>query len=68
MKTVTVQETGKLWKGCQFIGALALIAGAVSCTVLMQSAERPGAFTALLLGVGLALFVIGRGGAWWFHR
>jgi len=59
--TVTIEKTGKKWKAIKAAGALAFIAGfataaagaiEVGCTILL---------------FGIAAYLFGRIGAWWFH-
>jgi len=67
--TQTIEATGKPWKLCQLLGALGLITSVVWAMITGQSND-PGAALgfAILLGLlSLALFIVGRIGAWWFH-
>jgi DNA-directed RNA polymerase subunit RPC12/RpoP len=66
-KTVTVQATGKTWKGMQLISALAAIAGIILCMAGCESSAAMSGIGGLLLIAGIFFFCIGRIGAWWFH-
>jgi hypothetical protein len=57
----TTEATGKPQKMIQLIGVLCILAGVVSCT-----AQAPQA-AALLLIVGVVLWLVGRMAAWWHH-
>ena len=70
-RPVTIEATGKTWKFVQLIGAGMAIWGTVGC--MMTDTTKPGdasagmALNILLLIGGIAVFVFGRIGAWWFH-
>ena len=67
--TQTIQATAKIWKLFQLVGALGLLAGigwTVRSLLSINPSETFG--QAILLGEGsVALLLIGRLGAWWFH-
>jgi len=59
---VTTQQTGKVWKLLQLVGALLLAAGVTSCML-----KADGGTMSLLFLAGGALYFTGRFGAWWKH-
>ena len=64
----TIEATGKDWKVVQAMGAGVMVLGVLSCAGGLSSNSSsvvaPGAWLSL---AGLALFIIGRVGAWWEH-
>jgi hypothetical protein len=64
----TIEATGKRWKGMQAIGSLALIGGLVVGGVGLNSGREDFVGLGLLLLIGgVALTVLARLGAWWYH-
>src|SRR5690606_17171556 len=72
--TQTTQATGKLWKLAQLVGMLTFFGSIVRGIMNGSSAttaEETGSSIAgaILLGtLGLTVWIVGRIGAWWFHR
>jgi hypothetical protein len=66
-QVVTMQATGKLYKAMQAIGVLLSIIGVVSCIASAYSTEPSEGGNSTLL-IGVAVYLIGRIGAWWHHR
>ena len=67
-QVVTTQATGKLYKAVQLIGSVLIVAGFFSCIVSVSDTTQPsGENSRILLYLGVALYLIGRVGAWWHH-
>lgn len=73
--TTTTQQTSKKWKGIQGLGCLTSL---TALTILMisvamtdqsnsKSQAMTGASAILWLMGGLAVYTVGRVGAWWCH-
>lgn len=66
--TITIQQTGKIWKFSILIGTLALVAG---IWLVVRGFLRED--NTLMLYGGCAIFaaflsrVVGYAGAWWYH-
>ena len=58
---VTTQQTGKTYKGLQFVGVVFLALGVGACASGSKDATVP------LTMIGALLYAIGRIGAWWKH-
>src|SRR5262245_7799197 len=61
---VTTQATGRGPKIVQLVGALIMIVGVISCSA---SGAEPKVGAAMLMFVGLIVFLAGRFAAWWRH-
>jgi len=58
----TIEQTGKAWKAAQLLGAVVLLVGIVW-------GMAGGGLPSAILGVcGLVAYIVGRTGAWWYHR
>lgn len=70
----TIEQTGKFWKGLQ-LGSFAVWVVAVIIFAVALSTGDPGAgvtssltFLSVILWIGsIAMFIIGKVGAWWHH-
>ena len=65
---VTVQQTAKIWKLLYVIGVVGLIVS-TAATFLGLGLEAAGLTIAGVCGTvtSIAVYIIGRFGAWWFH-
>lgn len=70
----TIERTGKTWKAFLLVGWLLLALGATTCgwSLLRDPSAAGGPPLLAWMGgavalVGLAIFLFGRLGAWWFH-
>lgn len=68
-KVQTIQQTGKLWKLAQMLGALGIIGGVGVLVAQGQGFvdDKTAVWSWLAIVGGLGLWVSGRLGAWWFH-
>lgn len=66
--TQTIEATGKIWKAAQAIGVLLVVVGATWFFIAAGLESGGGAAAgAAIGGIGLAGYLTGRVGAWWFH-
>lgn len=59
-QTQTIEQTGKGWKAVILIGGIFLLIGLPTMAI---DVPIGGSMT----GLGLATYLIGRIGAWWYH-
>lgn len=62
--TVSIEATGKRYKLLQLAGAIAITLAVVSCAVAAPTSRDWSGFVFL---TGIALYSVGRVGAWWNH-
>lgn len=60
---VTIEKTGKTWKGMRLISVLMFITGVLALT---QGSSGAGIGVTVIF-FGLVLNIVSRAGAWWFH-
>jgi hypothetical protein len=71
--TQLIEQTGKLWKVVQVLGAITAVVGTVIVSSAMASGGENGADRSSAIGgagvlaTGLVVFLCGRIGAWWHH-
>lgn len=64
----TVERTGKAWKLVQLVGAgVSILATVWTVAKLSGSPEATAGPQMVGILLGLAAFIVGRIGAWWFH-
>ena len=67
IKPITIEATGKKWKGLQLIFAL-LFAIAFIWTLASLSSPESSPIPALLAIIGLFGYIFSRIGSWWYHK
>jgi len=64
--TQTVEMTAKRWKGMQLLGVLGIVLGFTWIFIAIGVESNPG-IGVLSVAVGVGLYILGRGSAWWYH-
>lgn len=64
----TIEQTGKQWKILQLVGGLLLVGSLLSVIWALDGSETATMAMILLFAGGFTMAVIGRLGAWWYHR
>ncbi len=60
----TIESTGKKWKGMQLWAILIGVAG----IILFVKSDHENTVSAFMIFGGAIGFVLGKVGAWWYHR